>query len=68
MGIKGLETFVDSIYSEENGARNAFDRVPLSNLKLVIDGNQLPYAFFQIHRLGHYGGNYDTLFDESWPG
>lgn len=61
MGIKGLESFVDSIY--KNKKSNVFKYKNLKDLKFVIDANQLSYLIYDWHKDGHYGGNYDLLYE-----
>ncbi|RNA40595.1 asteroid 1 -like protein [Brachionus plicatilis] len=61
MGIRGLETFIDRIYTSQDREK-VFDLLPLSELKLVIDGNQFVYALTSLGKHGHYGGNYDQFY------
>ena len=62
MGIRGLETFVDRIYNSEDRLK-AFDELDLSELKLVIDGNQFAYVLSSLFKQGHYGGSYDQFYE-----
>lgn len=61
MGIRGLETFVDRIYHSEN-RNQVFDELKLSELKLVIDGNQFAYVLSTLYQQGLFGGNYDEFY------
>jgi hypothetical protein len=62
MGIKGLETFMDQIYRESGDM--VFDFVKLKDLKLVIDGNQIPYIFFAHYGQCQFGGNYGEIYEK----
>lgn len=64
MGIKGLETLIDSLYSNSN-ENCIFTNKNLSSLKLVIDGTQLAYKLTSSLKTGHYGGNYDQIFEKA---
>lgn len=61
MGIRGLETFVDRVFNSED-KNQVFTDFYLSDLKLVIDGNQFVYTLTSIAKHGHYGGNYDQFY------
>lgn len=67
MGIIGLETFINNLHKNLNGdyshPSSPFKLVPLRNIKLVIDGNLLPYLFCSQMRTNHFGGNYDQLYE-----
>ncbi|CAF1068673.1 unnamed protein product [Brachionus calyciflorus] len=62
MGFIGLEKIVDSL-KKSSKFTNLFVKVPLSDLKFVIDGNQLVYIFLNWYQDGAYGGNYDKLYE-----
>jgi hypothetical protein len=67
MGIIGLETFITNVHKNLNGdfshPSSPFKLVPLRNIKLVIDGNQLPYLICSQMQSNHFGGNYDQLYE-----
>ncbi|CAF1031044.1 unnamed protein product [Brachionus calyciflorus] len=62
MGIRGLETFIDRYYNSEDRLK-IFDELALSEIKLVIDGNQFAYVVSSLFKQGHYGGNYDQFYE-----
>lgn len=59
MGIIGLEKFTEELKANKP---TLFKNEHIKNLKLVIDGNQLPYLLFSLLKSGHYGGCYDQLY------
>ena len=68
MGIKGLETFIDSLYKNKRSASHSqfINNVSLSNIKLVIDANQLPYVICnELYRSNQHGGNYDEIYSKT---
>jgi hypothetical protein len=63
MGIKGLESFLTNTYNQSKDRSNSpFVTTELKNLKLIVDGNQLPYHISEILNTNQHGGNYDQLY------
>jgi len=62
MGIRGLESFIDSLDKSSCMIKNRLDQI-----KFVIDGNQL--ANIICSELDTYnnkhGGNYDNLYEKT---
>ena len=67
MGIIGLEKFMTNVHSNLKGdyshPSSPFKLVPLRSIKLVIDGNMLPYLICRQTQSNHFGGNYDQLYE-----
>jgi hypothetical protein len=63
MGIRGLETFLDSFYNNDEN-NFIFELKKLKELKLVIDGNQFSHVLSSMFKLGSYGGNYDIYYEK----
>jgi hypothetical protein len=67
MGIIGLAAFITNVHKSLKGnyshPSSPFKRVPLGSIKLVIDGNLLPYLICSEKRSNHFGGNYDQLYE-----
>ena len=64
MGIRGLETFVDSLHKDKVTRDRVFETLKLSDLKLVIDGNQFNHFVSSVFGLGAYGGQYDQFYQK----
>ena len=63
MGIRGLESFFDSIY--QSASRNSvFTDIPLRDLRLVIDGNHFSYFLSCLFEQNQLTGNYDQYYAE----
>lgn len=58
MGIRGLETFLESIYSSENRDKVYTDR-ELRKTRFVVDGNNFAYILSSLFASNRTGGNYD---------
>lgn len=69
MGFQRLETFIDTLYKESK--QNLINASPFRNktlgkLKLVIDGNELPYAICkELYRANEYSGNYNQIYKKA---
>ena len=63
MGIRGLETMLESFYKSEHSSK-IFAQKKLKDLRLVIDGNQLAYLLSNMYKCGHYGGHYDYFYEK----
>jgi hypothetical protein len=65
MGIKGLETFVDDeFYSKPERKNEIFAEKCLSELKFVLDGNQLAHKLTHDLESNLYGGDYNFLYEK----
>jgi hypothetical protein len=63
MGIRGLETMLESFYKSEHSSK-IFTQKKLKDLHLIIDGNQLAYLLSNMYKCGHYGGHYDYFYEK----
>lgn len=61
MGIRGLETFLERIYSGPNRSM-VYTDTKLKDLRLVIDGNQFSYFLSSLFSLNRTGGAYDVYY------
>lgn len=61
MGIRGLETFLERIYSSEYRQRVYTDRV-IGDLRFVVDGNNFGYTLSSLYAANETGGTYDQYY------
>jgi hypothetical protein len=61
MGIRGLESFIYSLYKS-----NCMVKKRLDQIKFVIDGNQLAHIICrELDTNNKHGGNYDNLYEKT---
>ena len=67
MGIQGLEHYIDYNFYKNDSADDqvsVFEKTPLKQLRLLIEGDQFIHAYFDYHKSGVFGGDYDTIYEQ----